>query len=127
MARKSAACRRRPAPARALIYGVVILNTAARKVFEITEKFGTRDVFEIARRANVCINYESWHPATIGEFERKTQSIRVNLRASERGISFEKIVAHELGHFFAADLKTSRSEEEKFACEFAENLLKNES
>lgn len=103
-----------------------ILNSAVKKVFEITEKFGTRDAFEIARRANVSVIYESWYPATFGEFERKTQVIRVNLRASECGISFEKIVAHELGHFFALNLKLNKNEEEIFARAFAENLTGND-
>ena len=102
------------------------MNSAVKKVFEITEKFGTRDAFEIARRANVSVIYESWYPATFGEFERKTQVIRVNLRASECGISFEKIVAHELGHFFALNLKLNKNEEEIFARAFAENLTGND-
>ncbi len=94
------------------------------KAVEIAEKFGTSDAFEIARKCGVSVIYESWHPVTVGEFDRKNRAIHVNLRAAEKNIDFEKIVAHELGHFFALDLKLDKSAEENFAHEFAENLLK---
>jgi hypothetical protein len=103
------------------------LNFGLKKAEEIISRFGTRDAFEIARQSGVNVIYESWHPVTVGEFERKTLMIRVNLRAKEMGISLAKIVAHELGHFFAGDLKLNRKDEEIFACAFAENLLKAES
>ncbi len=87
---------------------------------QIFEKFGTHDVFEIAEKAGVRIVYESWFPVTIGEFERKTKTICVNLTTAENR---EKIVAHELGHFFARDLNLNKTEEEKFAQEFTEVLI----
>ncbi len=91
------------------------------------QKYKTRDVFLIAEKAGVAIIYESWHPATIGEFEGKTNTIRVNQNALEKAENVEeqrkKIVAHELGHFFAQDLNLSRAEEEKFCDDFAKSLL----
>lgn len=98
-----------------------------KTIAEIVEKTGSRDVFLIAEKAGAAIIYESWHPATIGEFERKTKTIRVNRNALEKAENAEairkKIVAHELGHFFAADLKLGKKEEEQFARLFAEELL----
>lgn len=90
-------------------------------------EFGTSNPCEIAEKANVKIVFESWYPVTIGEFERKTKTIRVNRRAvaeSETDGNLEKnIIAHELGHFFAADLKLNKAEEENFAQQFAETLV----
>lgn len=100
-------------------------ETAAKKVIE---KFGTNDPFEIAEKSGVTIVYESWYPTTIGEFERKTNRILVNTRALEDNKNAETlrraIVAHELGHFFAAEFKIEKGDEERFAREFATNLLK---
>lgn len=92
-------------------------------VDEIVRKFGTRDVFEIAEKAGVEIIYEKWFPVTIGEFRRKNKTICVNLNALEKT---EKIIAHELGHFFAQDLNLEKSDEERFAREFAEILSETE-
>lgn len=90
---------------------------------KVIEKFGTRDCFAIAEKAGVGIVYQSWHPVTIGEFDRKTKTICVNTRAlTDKKISKETVVAHELGHFFAAEFNLSRVDEEKFAVEFAVNL-----
>lgn len=103
------------------------MKTVAQKVIE---KFGTNNVFAIAERAGVKIVYESWYPVTIGEFERKTRTIRVNRKAIEDNkdiLNFaEKIVAHELGHFFAVNLNLEKIEEEDFAHKFAERLMKND-
>ena len=84
----------------------------------ISSEFGTNNVFEIARRLDISITYAKWFPVTLGEFDRKNKRITVNQNAK---IPFEKIVAHELGHYFAQNLKLV--EEEKFCDEFAENLL----
>ena len=100
-------------------------QTIAKKIIA---ECGTNDVFQIAAESGVKIVFENWHPVTIGEYERKTRTIRVNRRAGEvgeSGASPEKIIAHELGHFFAADLRLERAEEEIFAREFAENLTAN--
>jgi Zn-dependent peptidase ImmA (M78 family) len=93
----------------------------ARKIADmIFEKFGTKDVFEIAEKARVKIVFERWFPATIGEFDRKNKLICVNLNASEK---VEKIIAHELGHFFAHDFNFDKVEEERFARKFAQILI----
>jgi hypothetical protein len=89
-------------------------------VAEIVAKYGTRDPREIAERAGVLVIFERWHPITLGEFERKTDTIRINVNAE--GIDTDTIIAHELGHFFAAGLNLNREEDEKFAREFAEVL-----
>lgn len=98
-------------------------------VDEIVREYGTCDVFLIAEKAGVSINYENWHPFTIGEFERKTKTIFVNRNALAKAENAEdlekKIVAHELGHFFAIKLKLEKKEEEKFAHAFAEKLFEN--
>ena len=95
---------------------------------KIVNEYGTGDVFAIAERAAVKIVYESWYPVTIGEFERKTSTIRVNRAALEKSENAErlekKIIAHELGHFFAAKLNLDKLEEETFAHDFAEQLIK---
>lgn len=97
---------------------------AAEAVRRVVEKFGTRSVFEIAEKNGVRIVCERWHPTTLGEFERKSKTIYVNLKAGE---TIEKIVAHELGHFFALNLNPDKKDEEIFAREFAEILLENKS
>jgi hypothetical protein len=98
---------------------------------EVAEKIaaasGTREVFAIAAAHGVTIAHESWYPVTIGEYERKSKTIRVNRQAvSGVGIHVHteaRIVAHELGHHFAAGLKMDRETEELFAHEFAHALL----
>lgn len=104
--------------------------TASELAKNVIEKFATRDVFEIARKVGAKIVYESWYPTTIGEFERETNTILVNLRALENNknaADLEKIIiAHELGHFFAGDLNLDKSEEEKFAKDFARELTKKD-
>jgi len=90
---------------------------------QVLENFGTNDVFVIAEKAGVQIVYENWFPVTIGEYNRKNKTICVNLNAKE---TREKIIAHELGHFFAQDLNLTKTEEEKFCDDFAESLLENQ-
>ena len=94
-------------------------ETAAQKVID---KFGTDNVFEIAEKADVEVVYEKWFPTTIGEFDRKNKTICVNLNAQEK---VEKIIAHELGHFFAQDLNLGKADEEKFCNDFAKSLMEN--
>ena len=99
------------------------IETAKR----VIRDYGTSDVFEIVRKAGVKIVYESWYPTTIGEFERDKKKILVNLRALENNknaANLERIIiAHELRHFFAADLDLDKTEEERFAREFAKQLM----
>ncbi len=99
--------------------------TAKEKAQHIIEKFGTRDCFAIAEKAGVKIVYENWFPVTVGEFDKRSKTIRVNRRALENDKFSEKqIIAHELGHFFAMDLNLDRKSDENFACEFAGELLR---
>ena len=92
---------------------------------EIVETLGTRDALAIAEQSGVKIVYGDWHPVTLGEFDRQKRTICVNLRAVTENIaSKESIVAHELGHFFAAPFDLDRRTEEAFAAEFADELLK---
>lgn len=92
---------------------------------KIVEEFGTNDVFAIAEKAGVKIVYENWYPVTIGEYDKKSRQICVNLRAvSDNKAAERKIIAHELGHFFSAEFDFDRKREENFACEFAEELTK---
>ena len=97
---------------------------------KVREKYGTNDPFIIAEKAGVRIIYESWYPTTIGEFEREGKTIRVNQRALENNknaADLERIIiAHELGHYFALDLKLDRKDEEVFAREFAVELLRRD-
>lgn len=91
-------------------------------------RYGTRDVYAIAERAGLKIVYQKWFPATAGEFHFKTKTIYVNENA---GIPTEKIIAHELGHYFLKESETQRRrdaedfDEEEFCDEFAEKLLKD--
>ncbi len=98
-------------------------QNAEQSARAVIEKFNTRDVFEIAGKAGVQIICEKWFPVTIGEFDRKNKTICVNLNADA---AVEKIIAHELGHFFARDLKLKKAEEEKFCDDFAKSLLETE-
>ena len=99
--------------------------TAAEKARKIIEKFGTDDVFIIAAKSNVRIIYENWHPSTVGEFDQKTRTICVNRRTlDDEKHSEREIIAHELGHFFAAEYNLDRKTEENFAREFSGELLK---
>ena len=79
---------------------------AARRV---VAQFQTNDVLTLARRAGVKIVYERWPLVTLGECERRSRTIRVNLNAIEcaghsmhpdEGFLLRAIVAHELGHLF---------------------------
>lgn len=103
---------------------VILLNLMDVENFaqQIYEKFQTRDVFEIAAKAGVKIVYEKWYPVTLGEFDRRTKTIIVNNNAEMKR---EKIIAHELGHYFFGEFKIEDvADEEIFCDQFAEELLK---
>lgn len=103
------------------------MNRVSENAVTAAAQLATRDVFEIARANGVSIVYESWYPVTIGEFERRTKTIRVNERAiaaAADGRELEiKIIAHELGHFFASSMKMDSESEEAFSREFAAALV----
>ncbi len=100
------------------------MTKAFEAVKTVIEKFGTRDCFAIAEKSGVRIVYESWHPSTVGEYDKISKTICVNRRAFENGKFSEKtIIAHELGHFFAARFNLDRKAEELYAEEFAAQLV----
>jgi Zn-dependent membrane protease YugP len=100
--------------------------TAAETAKKLVEKFGTSDVFALAQLSNVKIVYADWHPVTVGEYDKRAREIRVNRRALTSGkFSEREIVAHELGHHFAAEFNFDRATEEIFACDFAAELSRN--
>jgi hypothetical protein len=87
----------------------------------VTSEFQTSDVFEIARRLDISITYVKWFPVTLGEFDAKSKRITVNENAE---IPFEKIIAHELGHYFLQEFLPQRhGDTEKFCDDFADELL----
>jgi Zn-dependent peptidase ImmA (M78 family) len=89
----------------------------------VISKFGTNDVFEIALRYDISITYGKWFPVTLGEFDRKNRRITVNENAE---IPFEKIIAHELGHYFLEEFSPQKyGDTEKICDDFAEQLLIN--
>lgn len=91
---------------------------------DVAATLSTADVYEIVRVCKLKIEYGHWQPVTAGEFELKAKVIRVNLNAVEQlNLVKEKIIAHELGHYFARNLQLSKIDEEKFCDEFAEELL----
>jgi Zn-dependent peptidase ImmA (M78 family) len=93
------------------------LNLASK----ISKEFQTNDVFEIARRLNISIVYEKWFPVTLGEFDKKNRRITVNKNAQ---IPFEKIIAHELGHYFLEEIEPQRRKDaEKICIDFAEAMF----
>jgi Zn-dependent peptidase ImmA (M78 family) len=88
----------------------------------IVSEFQTNNVFKIAQRLDISIVYEQWFPVTLGEYNRKKRRITVNKNAQ---IPFDKIIAHELGHYFLEGLSPQRhGDEEKICDEFADELLK---
>ncbi len=89
---------------------------------KIYSEFGTNCVFEIARKLDISIVYEKWFPVTLGEFDKKNRRITVNKNAQ---FPFEKIIAHELGHYFLGEIEPHRHRDvEKICDEFADELLK---
>jgi Zn-dependent peptidase ImmA (M78 family) len=84
----------------------------------IIEQFGTRNVSQLCQIAKITIRYEKWNPVTLGEFDRKTNTICVNLNAK---IAHKQIIAHELGHYFIHQkgISLSRKEEENVVNTFA--------
>jgi Zn-dependent peptidase ImmA (M78 family) len=90
---------------------------------EIYIEFRTSNVFEIARRLGISITYAKWFPVTLGEFDKKHRRITVNENAQ---IPFEKIIAHELGHYFLEEFEAQKNENtEKICDEFADKLTKD--
>ncbi len=86
----------------------------------VFEDFQTRDVFEITRKAGLKIIFQNWFPVTAGEIDYDTKTIYVNGNAN---FTAEKIVAHELGHYFLRQFDVKNvTDEESFCDEFADYL-----
>jgi Zn-dependent peptidase ImmA (M78 family) len=91
---------------------------------KVYSDFGTNDVFEIAKQLEISITYAKWFPVTLGEYDKKNRRIMVNENAN---IPFEKIIAHELGHYFLAEFSPQRHRDiERICDEFADELLRND-
>ena len=89
---------------------------------KIIEKYNTTNVFAIAKQAGIDVIYEKWQPVTYGEFDRKNKTICINLNAP---LSIERILAHELGHFFIhqMDIKLDKKDEERVVEGFANFMV----
>ena len=46
---------------------------------QVLDKYGTTDVLAIAKQLTIKVIYQKWHPSTVGEFDRKTKTIYINL------------------------------------------------
>ncbi len=108
----------------------------------VIARYGTADVFEIARRANVRVVYERWPLVTVGECESRLNVVRINLAALDhadeandadfsRTMLSSIILAHELGHLFDERLRDGERKKfvervisERIAHAFAARLLK---
>lgn len=90
----------------------------------VGERYLTRDVYAIAEFASLKIVYQRWHPVTVGEFDRRARTITVNENAA---IEKERIIAHELGHYFLRFFEVKNvADEESFCDDFAKSLLNGE-
>lgn len=90
---------------------------------QVLRRFQTSDVFKIAEIINLKIVYQKWFPVTLGEFDWRTKTIIVNENAN---IPYEKIIAHELGHYFLREFGVENvADEEKFCDEFASEILED--
>lgn len=104
------------------VSGSVEAADGARLAEMLVRRLETRDVFEIAADAGLRIVYQKWFPVTLGEFDWTTQTICVNENAP---VEAEKIIAHELGHFFVRKLEIKNiADEEHFCDRFAARLLR---
>jgi Zn-dependent peptidase ImmA (M78 family) len=91
---------------------------------KIRARFQTRDVYAIADKSRIRIINQKWHPVTLGEFDWRAKTIYVNENAA---IKSEKIIAHELGHYFLKFFEVKNvADEERFCDEFAGCLLTDE-
>lgn len=85
---------------------------------KIINKFGTKELTLLIKRADINVIYERWQPVTFGEFDRKKNLITINLNTP---FPLYEVLAHELGHYFAeSEVPNLRKEfHEKIAREFA--------
>lgn len=99
----------------------MISNAAAALASRIENFYQTRDVYELARRAGLTLVFQHWPPVTAGELDHRTKTIYVNGSAP---LPAEKIVAHELGHYFLRRFEIGVDGDEEHFCDaFAAALL----
>lgn len=110
----------------------------------VVARYGTSDVFEIVRLADIQLVYRRWPLVTVGDCDPPRALICVNLAAVDCAadgaacgtlkrspqIVTEAIIAHELGHLFCwrarqpgATSVTTPAAREIVAHRFAESLL----
>ncbi len=89
---------------------------------KVVKQYSTTDILAIAKQLNINVIYQKWHPSTIGEFDKKTKTICINLNADIDPLS---ILAHELGHFFIdkMNLKFDKNVEEDIVNNFCKSLI----
>lgn len=86
----------------------------------VIKQFGRQSANEIAALRGLSVRFERWYPVTAGEFVPAQKKIIVNESAK---IDPQRIIAHELGHYFLVYESISSDNDEKFCDEFAEALL----
>ena len=93
----------------------------------LAAEFGTRDVYELAARLGVAIEYGRWPLVTVGEWDARAAKITVNEAALDVAPDAKQakaaIIAHELGHVAAHKYGLDSADKEKLAEEFAAYLL----
>lgn len=79
------------------------------------------DPFSLARSWGVQVVIGNWYPTTWGEYDRRSIQIYLNERAPW---PLERILAHELGHFWIHQhgFQLSQAEEEAWVEAFAHTL-----
>lgn len=86
----------------------------------VIDRFGTRDVRDIAVRSGIAVVWQNWHPVTAGEFDAKRMRIVINARAN---VTAERVLAHELGHYFLRDQRLELPNVEEICDDFASAML----
>lgn len=102
----------------------IISVTANELADEVKRRFACAEPFRIAAECCLQVEYGEWFPATYGEFYAAQKRIVINRRAP---LETERILAHELGHFFVREYKIGKMADEESFCEsFAEALLRKD-
>ena len=87
---------------------------------QVAEEFGTREIGQLARRSGLSIRLGRWTPVTAGELDVAANEITVNEDAE---VEPERIVAHELGHYFIRSKSIVCTDAEKFCDDFADAIM----
>ncbi len=85
------------------------------------------DVYELAARWGVAIEYGRWPLVTVGEYDARAAKITVNEAALEvapdKELAARAIIAHELGHVAARRFGVVCKNQEVWAHDFAAQIL----